>query len=180
MNRLTDAQRTEIRNIFNRHQPMQTRVFEDIQPRKLKNAKESMGRGMGDDEEIFLLYDDTVFGSGKNGVLLTTKGMYARGIGEGSMFIVYDDIASMSRNFSTITVRPKSGQEFKIDANHDTTKATAMLDELTRYMQTEFGSGQSSLQTPDVTASPRNRECQGCGAVAQPNQNFCEYCGSPV
>ena len=40
------------------------------------------GLGVDDDEEIFIIHDDTMFGSGKNGFAITENGLYCREMGE--------------------------------------------------------------------------------------------------
>ena len=48
------------------------------------------GLGIDDDqEEIFLIHDDTIFKSGKNGFAITDNGFYYRGMGEPEGYVVY-------------------------------------------------------------------------------------------
>ena len=47
-----------------------------IPPKKLANAKKTFLSELGQSEQIYIFYDSTVFGSGKDGFALTDKGFY--------------------------------------------------------------------------------------------------------
>ena len=57
--------------------------------RKIEN-----GLGIDSDEEIYLIHDDTLFKSGKNGFAITSAGLYCREMGDGSAhFMDWEDFA---------------------------------------------------------------------------------------
>lgn len=70
--------------------------------KKLNNAKASMASGAGasldHDEEILLLYDSTVFGSAKEGALITNKKIIVKQAFEGLMCQPYYKSLSISYN----------------------------------------------------------------------------------
>jgi len=53
-------------------------VFDEIKQKTLKNAKRSYANSLGEDgdEEVILLYDSTLFRTGKTGFILTSKCIY--------------------------------------------------------------------------------------------------------
>ncbi len=58
---------------------------------KLKNAKKSFGQITFKNEENLFLLDDTVFGSSSEGLLITTKGLYYKNLGEEPQRILFKD-----------------------------------------------------------------------------------------
>ena len=56
------------------------------------------GLGLGDDDELYLVHDDTLFKSGKNGFAITSRGLYCREMGESAAhFVSWDDFARRGR-----------------------------------------------------------------------------------
>ena len=52
------------------------------------------GLGINSSDEIFLIHDDTMFKSGKNGFAITSQGMYCREFGEKTVnFVSWQDLA---------------------------------------------------------------------------------------
>lgn len=52
------------------------------------------GLGVGD-EDVYLIHDDTLFKSGKNGFAITEDGLYVRDLGEEALFYDWDTFASL-------------------------------------------------------------------------------------
>jgi len=180
MSVFTEQQRQEIERIVAKNPPIQTKAFEDINPKKLNNARAAFGTRIKPDEEVFLQYDDTVFGSAREGILMTTAGMYTKGQIQAKRFIPYGDIESMGKSsFSTFTINLKGSETIKLDANHDTRKIFALVGNLVSYMQKNFSnySPQPTYANPSAKVDQR---CSGCGAPNHLQGNFCEYCGAPL
>lgn len=56
------------------------------------------GLSIGDDDEVFLIHDDTLFKSGKNGFAITDYGFYCRDMGEGEAhFLYWSEFADSSK-----------------------------------------------------------------------------------
>jgi|GEM_PF-1364749 len=56
------------------------------------------GLNIQHEDEVYLIHDDTLFGSGKNGFAVTDSGMYCREFGDGSAhFVSWDDFTTGSR-----------------------------------------------------------------------------------
>jgi len=53
-------------------------LFDDINPKKFGNAVKSYAQSLEPDETVILHYDETSFGSGKEGLILTSKRLYFR------------------------------------------------------------------------------------------------------
>ena len=177
MSIFTEEQRNELERIIARNTPIQTKSFEDINPKKLSNAKAAFGNRIKPDEEVFLQYDDTVFGSAREGILMTEVGMHTKGTIQPRRFIPYEQIESMGKSsFSTFTINLKDSETIKLDANHDTRKIFALVSELVDYMQKNFSNSPSRPSQTGLSASVQF-QCPGCGAPTPLQGNFCEYCG---
>ena len=77
--------------------------------KKLKNAKEKYAN-IKDDEEIYMLFDDTIFGSAKEGYIITSKRIYATKLDKEG--ILFDDIKKFYRqdlDSSIINIDKKDG-----------------------------------------------------------------------
>lgn len=87
----------DIREICNRHKIIDLYFYRNIPPKKLKNALESLK--IPEASEVIALYDNTVFGSCKNGLAICSDGLYWNDDSIGQNSILWDDIDSI--NFST-------------------------------------------------------------------------------
>lgn len=67
----------------------------NVPPKKLKNALGSYASA-AKDEEVLVLIDDTIFGSAKDGALLTSKGFYVHGMMQSPQSIQLSDIQSVT------------------------------------------------------------------------------------
>ena len=68
------------------------RIFDEIPLTQWKDAGIKYVQGVGDDEEVILHYDDTLKGTGKNGLILTTKYPYWKSVAEGEECVSIFDI----------------------------------------------------------------------------------------
>ena len=58
------------------------------------------GLGVDDYEDVFLIHDDTIFNSGKNGFAITDYGFYCREMGEGEAhFLQWGDFAECGKPY---------------------------------------------------------------------------------
>ena len=58
------------------------------------SSKILAGLGVGD-EDVYLIHDDTLFKSGKNGFAISEDGLYVRDLGEQALFYDWDTFASL-------------------------------------------------------------------------------------
>jgi hypothetical protein len=101
--------------------------YENIPLKKFQNAVKSYAQALTEDEIVICLFDETVFGSAKQGFILTDKRLYARTInGVGS--------AAVENIFEMVCVHQKSYSEISIKAGFDafTISVSQVLGEDTR------------------------------------------------
>ena len=53
------------------------------------------GLGIRDGDTVYLIHDDTMFKSGKNGFAITNRGVYCRGLYEAADFLDWDSFAKL-------------------------------------------------------------------------------------
>ena len=148
--------------IINRHNPMRTFIFEQISDKKLENAKSSFGQLISSDEKIVLLYDDTMFGGAKDGIILTTKRLYGKNIFESPNVVALEDIAELTFKVglpSKIIARTKSGGELRFDSGIGGEDLFKALKEIVKFLQSNenfrhvigenFQASQSSYEPSD-------------------------------
>jgi len=162
-------------------------LFEKIPQKKLNNAAGTYAQGVGVDEAIIMLYDSTVFGSAKEGFLLTTKRLYSKVLlgGKGS-FTGIGEVQDVYLDYTSgteVAVKSLSGvlkisntgaidKEFKLYAVvYEAIKALGGLRNIN-------DGGTSGAGT---TPSASQLQCTGCGAASSGGNSMeCEYCGAPM
>lgn len=82
----------------------------DIPEKKLSNAMDSY-TVLDDDERIICLYDNTVFGSAKEGFVLSTKGLYWKNSFENSNYLCYCDVKNIKEGKNCIYI---DGEEISL------------------------------------------------------------------
>jgi len=80
----------------------------DIPDKKLSNAIEAYAQ-TAKKQDVLLLVDDTVFGSAKDGFLVTSTAIYAHQMGVGPRHISFDEISSVSAE------KQKFGVELRVN-----------------------------------------------------------------
>jgi hypothetical protein len=154
-------------------------LFDAIPPKKLKNATSSYASSMGSDETIVALCDSTVFGSAKEGFLLTSKHVYSKAIMEKPSSTEVGDIIDVLLGGSPLNIHVATEYgTTKIDtpARSEAVIHKALCDAI------KLLGGLKSLGTATVEGAPSNQDvqCLGCGAVSNGNAKFCEYCGADL
>ena len=157
-------------------------MFEQIPHDKLFNATKSYAQNIIEqDEVVILLYDDTFFGSAKNGFVLTNKRLYSKNI------LSEVNVADVS-NIRDITV---SG-DLIVTTHHDSfnIQITQTVDDAGKRRLPKVVQGivnmLKSSKTYDSTATKDKaskeiakkfpRICKNCGAPLDPQTGVCEYC----
>ena len=169
---LTDALRGEIWGLFDRA-PSKLFLLEQIPPDKLENAKQSYAPMMRDDETVIALYDDTVFGSAKDGFLLTTKRLYGKNITERASFLEVAEITHFSFERKFLKSNILAHTDTRVLAKEITAEEGAAA--LFQALQQTVTLLQHLLPVARQQAVVR---CDSCGAAG--GGPVCEYCGSPV
>ena len=175
--------RSEINDIFMRPGPAERLyVFDNIPPKLLKNATESFAPKIGTDEAIILLYDDTLFSSGKDGFILTTKVLYYKNFTESSSAVKIENIIDMTIERAGLQkniIVNTSFSKLKINLTSTQNKDAVfnVLNGVVGLFQSKTSSSSSNADQAD------NNEpliCRGCGAREFNLANICEYCGTAV
>lgn len=85
-----------IKEICKRHECDDLYFYENIPPKKLRNARESFK--IPKTSAIIALYDNTIFGSCKDGLAICSDGLYWRHASDYSNVILWDDLDSVCFN----------------------------------------------------------------------------------
>jgi hypothetical protein len=158
--------------------------FHHAPPAKLHNATLSYAPGMGRDETFIFLYDDTLFGSAKDGFILTTKRLYYRNQTESPMVASLADICDMTVDSGTFTgklVFVTHQGSFSVGILSATEKL-ALFNVMQKTLGLLGGLEGTAAPAQNETPSPKPRvlECAGCGARHDGNARTCIYCDSPL
>jgi len=153
-------------------------LFDQIPEDKLKNARKGHASLSGSDETVVMLFDDTLFGSAREGFLLTTNRFYSKNIMEAGTSVSISNIIDMSVDSKAlaaqITIKTDGGTlTTHISQAPDSDQKAALFRILNKTI--EILNSQASNQT-DINAS-RPLQCRGCGAPLNVRAVSCEYCG---
>jgi len=115
-------------------------MFENIPPKRLENAIKSYALAIGNDETIIFLFDDTFFGSGKDGFILTAKCLYYRNYMEkassvGVADIIDMDIKSVKLNQKVIVKTSARELEVSITSAPDKKALFNVLDQTVKFLK---------------------------------------------
>jgi len=107
---MTRAQEQAVRELQAGFKGQIDRLFfmEGIPPKRLANAKQSYAQGFEADEVPIFLWDDTVFGSAKDGFLLTDRRLYQKNFTEDASSSELSEIVDfdISTKVAGLTVTP--------------------------------------------------------------------------
>ncbi|MCL2563809.1 MAG: hypothetical protein FWE08_07220 [Oscillospiraceae bacterium] len=159
-------------------------IFEQIPQKKLRNAIRSYASNMGHDETVLVLYDDTVFGSSKEGFILTTRRLYGKNLMESGSFVEAADIINMTfepgGSAPEAIAHTRTGVLRKhLIVSNSSKQAETLFNALQQAIALLNPSMESSRQAVSAPAAPQQAAlCEGCGAVG--HTAVCEYCGRPL
>ena len=153
------------------------------------------------DEEVIVLYDDTVFGSGKDGIAITENYIYAKQLWDVPKSIKISSIRSISSQskslnsleiyingnlFITVTPPEKADHAFLIGILK-AAKDVAAKPEKKKGKKAPAAEAPSPLparSAPEAKsrsdASEEMRSCEECRAVLPTGAKFCLECGTKV
>jgi len=157
-------------------------MFENAPFDKLRNATASYAQVMGNDEAVIFLYDDTVWGSSKDGFILTTKRLYKKNYLETAVFSDVSGIVDMSIRYgvvsSNIDVKTLTGG-FNITVTQTDklicTTVFNMLKGAVALLKNPDGA-----PVPGPASSSQQKRVFVCSSCGAPNNNtdaICDYCG---
>lgn len=158
-------------------------LFDQAPAKKLRNATRSYAKAMGNEETVILLYDDTVFGSSKEGFILTTRRFYGKNLMESPAFAEVAAITAVTYDPASLGspeahIHTGSGPVLKkhLIMSHSEGQSQILCAAL--------GEAVALLQNPNARPGivPGQQvvsaRCAGCGAVGQ--MGVCEYCDSSI
>jgi len=178
-----------IREIYMREEAIDNLFFVNKVPRKkLANAVKSYADNMGQDEQIIFLYDDTIFGSAKEGFILTTHALYSKNSFLAGNSAKIDEILRMTYDeggwLRVLSIKVQTEHddfEMHLTQVHDSSKKNALFNVLNQTVQllcrkTDFGvESKNSFIKP--VFSPH---CVNCGAPVSRGARKCEYCDTSL
>ena len=164
--------------------PTELAVLANISPKKFKNAIKSYAFGFNlQVETAIALFDDTVFGSAKNGFLLTTTMLYFRNITESAKSIDLGSIMRFTIQEGLLThkiqVITRHGGALEIEVtNIEKVQRFALIGFLNQTLEI-LGAGEfGAAAQPQPAVAPVPTNCTNCSAIIPLGKRFCEYCGS--
>jgi len=164
-------------------------IFSNLPRKKLMNATNGYARGVDPSEVIYLL-NATVFGSGKEGIILTPTRLYIKVMGETAMyydFNIISDIRARENSLSSsLEISYTDGTGNFGYKSYDIVGAikgyeVALVETVKLLMpKKQEAETENESKTDGVATSTSNhpRVCNGCGATAPRGAAQCEYCDS--
>jgi len=160
-------------------------VFDKIPANKLRNATRAYARTVGNDETIMVLYDDTVFGSSRDGFLLTTRRLYGKNIFESGFSAELADIVNLTfEGTETVLTAPKVHAHTRtgvlqkeLTVSNSNGQAEALFQALQQAIAL-LNPNLASAFAPTMNPQQVPARCNSCGAGGQ--VAVCEYCGNAV
>ena len=178
--------RNEVRDIYlSANKNKKLYLFDNIPPKIMANARKSYASALNEGHEsVLLLYDDTFFGSGKDGFILTTKHIYYRNIAESPLRITVDSIIDLDADTRLVSgkifVDTDDGDTHIIQIAADDKQALFDVFERTILLMTDIYKEKNEEDEDRQTAASGPRLCHGCGAKNITKAKRCEYCDSPL
>lgn len=169
-------------------------VAPSIPDKKLAAAKAQFAFG---DEKVIALYDDTLFGSGKDGIAVTESYLYAKQLWENPRSVKLSSIKTITTEsklldnldifvngnfFTSISTLPKADQPFLLGLLLAARNAAAEPKAQRKKANSAGGAPQAAA--PKAKAKGRKSEptlgCSECSAQLPKGAKFCLECGTKV
>ena len=171
MSNLTEQQREEIIKIFSRSNPDRMFLFDKIPEKRLMNAKKRFGQMIEMNEEVIFLLDESSFRTGRDGMMITPLGIYAKAGGSPPFFVSLSEVKELEmvqkKSIPELHIHSHSDEVFKISIIYGKKTAFNIIDEIILFLQ-------GKQQRKEI--SDQNR-CSNCGAPKHSSDIYCEYCG---
>lgn len=130
-------------------------IYPNIPQKKLHSAINSYAHGVSD-TEVLILLDDTVFGGAKEGLLITSNAMYAKGLMESPKKSIFGEMSELKPGAdSRIMV---DGKEFFKGAIIDHLATLTLASRLSSTLNLAAPSQEQSLKTAPQQNSKPNKE----------------------
>ena len=159
-------------------------LFDSAPDKKRRNAIRSFASQMGSGETILVQYDDTVWGSAKEGYILTNRALYAKNFGEGAETpIALTDVTDVTyRENLLANVIQVHGRHasLKIELHivEDDEAFFRATRETVALLAPQMAAARNPVMVAQTVPQRVSTHCPGCGAVGM--GAFCEYCGAAI
>jgi len=172
MNKFNQKKLDLILSAYIDFQDKNIQILDGISGRAFNGFKKTLSkRGISLDEEEKILFTDfTTFGSGADGLLITNEQLYYKFFSD-FKHIELTDIHRMKMDgerHENILIVLKNGQSISLSTDTNLDDIKTVIDILT---------GANGMK---VNIEGKQVKCLGCRAIINTNQNFCEYCRSPL
>ena len=171
MSKLTEKKRNLISKSYVNFEDKRILVLANIRGKAFETFKGILikRKSTVENEENVFFKDLTWLGGGEEGILITNKYFYYYQWGFKQIEITNIDEVRIGGWFDeNIVFVLKSGQSVSIWAS----KLFSEVKEVIDILQT--------VDEVNVRPVPVQVKCLGCKAIIKSNQNFCEYCRSPL
>jgi len=172
MNKFNSPKKDAILSAFINFQDKNIQILGGIGGRAFKGFKKTLSkRGVSfDEDEIVLFIDFTTFGSGSDGLLITSERLYYKFFSDFKQIELADihRVKMSGERHESILFVFKNGQFAKISTDTSLDDIKTVIDILMGVNEAK-----SNIEVKQV-------RCLGCQAIVSVNQNFCEYCRSPL
>ena len=176
---LTEQLKNEIRQIFNRDKIKRTWLFNEAPTSRKHTGLSRFGVQIADDEDIILFHDSTMFGTGREGLILTTTTLYWKEIAHDARSLALKNVKSFTWNgmLTGMAIESNdSNNDCRIITEHGK-KLAVFLNSLLPLLITPDEPKQATI--PSSANSSENWRCTGCKAVNVATNTHCEWCRKP-
>ncbi|MCL2036878.1 MAG: hypothetical protein FWG83_05790 [Oscillospiraceae bacterium] len=186
---MDEVLKERIRDIYKNNSIDRLSFFENVSPKKFKNAKNSYARELdspNDDESVVCHFDDTLFGGAKEGFILTTKRLYFKNILCGRVVVDIGDIAGMyllSKAIPEILIKSTDGDLSVHIITQNTSKKSQeillyILDEIVKLLKERLPVKEEIQENAQIQKGGELTLtiCKSCGAPNDISRKSCRYC----
>jgi len=125
-------------------------------------------------ENVYLLADSTVFGSAKDGMVLTNEGLYYKNLLAETGNIRFSDICDVSTQGNTLVIDSRISHGVVPHVIILTFKPLAIAKTIQDIMYILNSGGNDSVDNTKAS------ECHNCNTPYNPDSKFCSSCGTSV
>ena len=128
--------------------------------------------------DVFAVYDETLFGAADEGCVITTDGVYVRGMNDDNGHLVrWSDVSDVYIDKGILNNTIRFGQTEMYATQMSNDKKRQMFCDMVKFVRDTLRSASAAPTRQDPAAG---RFCPQCGAPVQPGGRFCASCGTKL